>query len=88
MHPIETDQADQQGSQDFLKLILQFRDQGKTVILASHQLQLGLELCTRAAILKSGRIVYLQDAARISKNNFIQIYLQQIGENTPQLKVA
>ena len=79
---------DQQGSEDFLKLILQFRDQGKTVILASHQLQLGLELCTRAAILKSGRIVYLEDAARISKNNFIQIYLQQIGENTPQLKVA
>jgi len=79
---------DQQGSEDFLKLILQFRDQGKTVILASHRLQLGLELCTRAAILKSGRIVYLQDAARISKNNFIQIYLQQIGENTPQLKVA
>jgi heme exporter protein A len=79
---------DQQGSEDFKKLILQFRDQGKTMIMASHHLHLGLELCDRAAILKSGRIVYLQDVARISKNDFKQIYSQQIGENAPQLKVA
>jgi len=79
---------DQQGSEDFIKLILQFREQGKTVVMASHQLHLGLELCERAAILKSGRIVYLQDAARISKSEFKQVYLRQIGENPPQLKVA
>jgi len=79
---------DQQGSEDFIKLILQFREQGKTVIMASHQLQLGLELCERAAILKSGRIVYLQDAADIPIYDFKQIYLRQIGENAPQLKVA
>jgi len=79
---------DQQGSEDFIKLILQFRDQGKTMVLASHQLQLGLELCERAAILKSGRIVYLQDTAGISKNDFRQIYSREIGEIPPRLKVA
>ena len=79
---------DQEGSEDFLKLILQFRDQGKTVIMASHQLQLGLELCDRAAILKSGRIVYLQDVAHISQNDFKQIYSQKVGENALHLKVA
>ena len=79
---------DQQGSEDFIKLMLQFRDQGKTVIMASHQLHLGLELCKRAAILKSGRIVYLQDVAHISKNEFRQTYSEQIGEKALQLKVA
>ncbi|UCD78230.1 MAG: heme ABC exporter ATP-binding protein CcmA [Desulfobacterales bacterium] len=79
---------DQQGSEDFIKLILQFRNQGKTMVMASHQLHLGLELCSRAAILKSGKMVYLQDTARISQNEFKQIYSQQIGENAPQLKVA
>jgi heme exporter protein A len=79
---------DQQGSEDFIKLIWQFRDQGKTVIMASHHLHLGLELCDRVAILKSGRIVYLQDTARISKHDFQRIYSQQINENAPQLKVA
>lgn len=79
---------DQQGSEDFIKLILQFRDQGKTIIMASHQLHLGIELCVRAAILKSGKIVCLQDIARISKNDFQRIYSQIIGENAPHLKVA
>jgi heme exporter protein A len=79
---------DQQGRQDFIKLILHFRDQGKTVIMASHQLNLGLELCDLAAILKSGQIVYLQEVARISHADFEQIYSQQVGENAPPLKVA
>jgi len=79
---------DQQGGEDFIKLITQFRDQGKTVIMASHHLHLGLELCDRAAILKSGRIVHLQDITRISKDDFTRIYSQKIEENAPQLKVA
>jgi ABC-type multidrug transport system ATPase subunit len=58
---------DQQGREDFIKLILQFRDQDKTLIMASHDLHLGLELCSQAAILKLGKVVYLQDVARISK---------------------
>jgi ABC-type multidrug transport system ATPase subunit len=77
---------DQQGSEDFIKLILQFRDQRKTVVMASHHLHLGIELCDRAAILKSGKIVYLQDVAHISKNDFKQIYSQQVGENALQLE--
>jgi heme exporter protein A len=79
---------DQQGSEDFIKLILQFRDQGKTMIMASHDLHLGLELCGRAAILKSGRMVYLQEVASISQNDFKNIYTQHTGENAPRLKVA
>jgi heme exporter protein A len=79
---------DQQGREDFIKLILRFRDQGKTVIMASHDLQLGIELCDRAAILKAGKLVYLQDVAHIAKKDFRQVYAQQIGENGLPLKVA
>ena len=79
---------DQQGRDDFIKLISQFRDQGKTVVMASHQLQLGLQLCDRAAILKSGRIVYQQDVAHIPEKDFKKIYSQQVAENTLRLKAA
>ena len=79
---------DQQGSEDFIKLIRQLRERGKTVIMASHHLHLGLELCDQAAILKAGKIVYLQKVTRIAPNEFKQIYSQYIGENSPQLKVA
>jgi len=47
-----------------------------------------LELCGRAAILKSGRIVYLQDVAHIPHSDFKQIYSQKVGENALHLKVA
>jgi heme exporter protein A len=79
---------DQQGSEDFIKLISRFRNRGKTVIMASHHLHLGIELCDRAAILKSGKIVCLQDVTHISKVDFKRIYSQHIGENTLKLKVA
>ena len=79
---------DQQGSEDFIKLISRFRNRGKTVIMASHHLHLGIELCDRAAILKSGKIVCLQDVAHLSKVDFKRIYSQHIGENTLKLKVA
>ena len=79
---------DQQGSENFVKLILQFRDQGKTVIMASHHLHLGLKLCDRAAILKSGKVVYLQDVAHTPVNDFQQIYSHKVGENALHLKVA
>jgi heme exporter protein A len=72
---------DQQGREDFIRLILQFRDQGKTVIMASHDLPLAIELCQRAAILKAGEMVYLQDVAHISKDDFRQIYARRIGEH-------
>jgi ABC-type multidrug transport system ATPase subunit len=32
---------DQQGREDFIKLILHFREQGKTVIMASHHCATG-----------------------------------------------
>lgn len=79
---------DQQGSEDFIELIRQFHERGKTVIMASHHFHLGIELCDRAAILKSGKIVYLEKVACIAQNDFKRIYSLHIGEKAPQLKVA
>lgn len=77
---------DPQGSEDFKKLILQFRRRGKTVIMASHHLQIGLELCGQAAILKAGTIVYFEDVAHIPKNDFKWIYSQHVCENNVPLR--
>jgi ABC-type phosphate/phosphonate transport system ATPase subunit len=56
--------------------------------MASHHLHLGLDLCGRVAILKAGKVVYLQDVAHIPKNDFKQIYSQQVGENAVPLEVV
>jgi len=73
---------DQQGIEDLKQLIIKFRNQEKTIILTSHNLSRGLELCNQAAILKSGALIYREDIAKINKADFKQIYLKLTGEKT------
>ncbi len=73
---------DQQGIEDLKQLLMKFRDQGKTIILTSHNLSRGLELCNRAAILNAGVLIYQEDIAKIKKDDFKQIYLKLTGEKT------
>ncbi|NIS71292.1 MAG: hypothetical protein GTO12_20835 [Proteobacteria bacterium] len=51
-----------------------FREGGKTTIMTSHDLQRGLEMCSRVAILHSGVIVYSEDIASIMMGDFQDIY--------------
>ncbi|MDY7033899.1 MAG: heme ABC exporter ATP-binding protein CcmA, partial [Thermodesulfobacteriota bacterium] len=49
---------DQHGAEDFKKVLKRCHNEGKTIIMTSHDLTQGLELCSQAAILKSGTLVY------------------------------
>ena len=71
---------DQHGAEDLKQLLREFQDQGKTVIMTSHDLNKGLELCNYAAILKSGTLVYKEPISRIIRDDFEQIYLKFTGE--------
>jgi ABC-type multidrug transport system ATPase subunit len=79
---------DQQGSERLIELVSRFRNQEKTIVMASHQIRLALTLCDRAAILKAGRIVYQEDVTPVSKNDFSRIYREHVEEKVSQLKVA
>lgn len=67
---------DQHGGEELKQLLENFRDQKKTIIMTSHDLDRGLELCTQAAILRSGRLVYREDIANIDKGDFKNTYLK------------
>lgn len=73
---------DQQGADDLQRLLSQFRDQRKTIVLASHNLARGLELCSHAAILNAGELIYHENIAGIDKRDFKQIYVKLTGEKT------
>lgn len=73
---------DQQGVDDLQRLLDQFRDKQKTIILTSHNLVKGLELCSHAAVLKAGKLIYHEDIAKINKSDFKQIYKKLTGEKT------
>ncbi len=73
---------DQQGAEDLQQLLKRFRDQGKTIVLTSHNLSRGLELCNKVAILKSGALIYQEDIAKINKDDFKRTYLKLTGDKT------
>jgi heme exporter protein A len=79
---------DQQGAEDLKHLLGKFRDQGKTIIMTSHNLDRGLELCDQAAILVSGTLVYKKDIGKIIKDDFKQTYLELSEGKTLPMQVV
>jgi len=76
---------DQHGGEELKQLLENFRDQKKTIIMTSHNLDRGLELCTQAAILRAGTLVYREDIATVDKGDFKNTYLKFTGKK-PLLK--
>ncbi len=71
---------DQRGAEELKQILLEFRNQGKTVIMTSHNLTRGLELCTRVMILRSGRKVFDQEISEGIRDDFKSIYFRHTGK--------
>lgn len=71
---------DQHASLMLKELLWKLKGRGRTIVMATHNLQRGLELCDRAAILAKGRIVYKDSIDEIEKNNFERLYFQHVEE--------
>jgi heme ABC exporter ATP-binding subunit CcmA len=65
---------DQNGIETLKGLLGGFREGGKTTIMTSHDLERGLEMCSRVAILHSGVIVYNEEISSIVRGDFRDIY--------------
>ena len=61
------------------QLLRQFRAAGSTIILSTHDIQRGLELCDDLAIQCRGKIVYCGAATGLSLQAFEQLYARHIG---------
>ena len=71
---------DQKGVDDLKYLLKEFQTQGKTIVMASHHLSLGAELCSHAAVLSFGKIVFKAHQSKIDKTDFKQTYLEYAGD--------
>jgi len=72
----------------FRDLILELRQQGKTVFFSSHELSEAELICDRVAILKQGRLVLcgsVKDVAGNGQQNLERIFLQVLGETGPEV---
>jgi heme exporter protein A len=69
---------DQNGITFLRQLLRDFLDEGKTVIMTSHDFDRDLELCTKAAILKEGQLVYYGDPSE-EEEGFESLYRRCVG---------
>ena len=62
---------DQQSNQWFQNYLKAFHHQGGTVIMVTHQLELGLKLATRVLVLHQQRIQHDNSASELSINQCV-----------------
>ncbi|MDP2645264.1 MAG: heme ABC exporter ATP-binding protein CcmA [Desulfobacterales bacterium] len=79
---------DEHGAQRFTTLLDTFRRDGKTILMTSHNLDQGLELCNKAAILKSGRLIVQKEVSKSDKIEFKHIYMELTQEKASSEQVA
>jgi len=54
----------------------------KTIIMVTHDLNIGLNLASRVIIMNKGRIVYNEDKSNIDKSDFERTYLEYASANS------
>ena len=68
---------DQDASRLLDDLLRQEHENGRSILMITHDLSHGLNLCDRAAILNRGKIVYDADSRTISAADFLDLYAEQ-----------
>lgn len=68
---------DQNGIAFLRQLLRNFLDKGQTVIMTSHDFDRDLELCTKAAILREGHLVYYGDPSTL-QDGFESLYWRYV----------
>ena len=71
---------DQQATAMLRGVLQTLAASGRSVIMTTHDLELGLEVADRVAILADGRVDYQAPAGELDIHRFRQIYAEQVSE--------
>ena len=75
---------DQQGNQLLTRILRSLKDGAHTVILVTHNLSEGLELCDRVLIQHRGSLVYDRTSRQLGRRDVEAAYLRAVeGERAP-----
>lgn len=69
---------DRHGSRVLLELLRDLKKEGKTVLLITHNLTEGLEVCSRVLILRDGELALNRPREEISAADFERTYFQSV----------
>ncbi len=71
---------DQHGSRLFTEVLSGLKDEGRTILLVTHNLGEGLELCNRVMIQNRGELVFQAPREHVEKSGFERLYFQAVEE--------
>ena len=71
---------DQNASKNLASWLQGLRDDHRSILMVTHNLQRGLEIADRVAILKEGELVFDQPRASFDAAEFQQIYDEHVGD--------
>lgn len=72
---------DVESTNEILGLMRLFRKEGKTVVVATHQLENFCGVCERLAVLSKGRVVLEKDIRKVSGKRLMQLYENAISKD-------
>lgn len=72
---------DHHGSQLFTEVLHGLKEEGRTILLITHNLRAGLELCSRVVIQNRGEIVFQGLRQQVDVTEFEKLYFQAVEDS-------
>jgi ABC-2 type transport system ATP-binding protein len=72
---------DRESTREVLGLVKLFKKEGKTVVVATHQLENFCGICEKLAVLSKGRVAVEKDVGKISEKKLMQLYERAVGKD-------
>jgi len=72
---------DQHGAKIFGEMLSELKNQNRTILMTTHNIDEGLDLSDRVGILAKGKIIFDCPESRIDRSNFKDLYISKVEES-------
>ena len=79
-----TSGLDPKAGHDFVALLKSLRDEGKAILMSTHDIFRAREVADQIAIMNDGRMVMQEAASALAGKDLEDIYMQYMAGYTPQ----
>ncbi len=77
-----TSGLDPKGGHEFMQLVKSLREEGKAILMSSHDIFRAKEIADRVGIMRRGQLIEEFDKERLAKVDLEKIYLEYMAEET------
>jgi len=83
-----TSGLDPKSGREFLEILVQMRDSGKSVFMSTHDIFRAKLMADRIGFMRKGRLVMLKNAADLAHDDLTELYIQYMEETPPEAPAA